>query len=216
MDAEMSMKPQRINIIIIIRRIMSLLLIWVNIFSFIMFSFSNKSLIMEDLKRLERYVPFKSDSIFALNYALLFIKPFRSVFKFRTVQQKPVLAVLSLLSPRPITGIEIDGKIQGGVLIYHKMGCVISPYRAGTNLTVSQGVTIGKGKPNKDGICAPIIGDNVQVLSNAIVFGGISIGNNVIVGAGTVLNKNVPSDCTVVGNPARIIKQNGNRCDIKL
>lgn len=50
-----------------------------------------------------------------------------------------------------------------------------------------------------------IIGDNVFIGMNSIVLLGVQIGNNVIVGAGTVLSKSVPSNCVVVGNPARIV-----------
>ena len=47
--------------------------------------------------------------------------------------------------------------------------------------------------------------------SQAIVVGDIKIGNNVTIGAGTVLTKSVPDNCVVCGNPARIVKENGVR-----
>lgn len=53
----------------------------------------------------------------------------------------------------------------------------------------------------------PSFGDNVSVYANAVVVGNISIGNNVSVGAGAVVTKSVPDNCTVVGNPMRIIKK---------
>lgn len=49
------------------------------------------------------------------------------------------------------------------------------------------------------------IGDNVFVGTNAIILAGITIENNVIVGAGSVVTKNIPSGSIVAGNPARII-----------
>lgn len=195
-----------------IRGFLSILLIWRNIPALFMYSMSNRQKIKEDLCREIEYMPFKRPGFFALNYALLFIKPYRSVFRYRTVQQKPWLVLFSWLTPKPLPGIEIDGQIEGGVLLYHKMGCVLSPYKAGKNLTVSQGVTVGKGNRSENGFNAPIIGDNVRLCTNAVVFGGINIGNNVIVGAGTVLNKSVPDDCTVVGNPAHIVRKNGEKC----
>lgn len=45
----------------------------------------------------------------------------------------------------------------------------------------------------------------------AIVVGDIKIGNNVTIGAGTVLTKSVPDNCVVCGNPARVVKENGIR-----
>lgn len=41
------------------------------------------------------------------------------------------------------------------------------------------------------------------------MIGDITIGNNVVIGAGSVVTKSVPDNCTVVGNPARIIRRDG-------
>ena len=51
---------------------------------------------------------------------------------------------------------------------------------------------------------------------NSCVFGKIKIGNNVVIGAGTVLKKSVPDNCVVIGNPARIIKKDGKKVNITL
>ena len=58
--------------------------------------------------------------------------------------------------------------------------------------------------------------NNVRVATGAIVIGGIQIGDNATIGAGAVVVKDVPSNTTVVGNPARIIKQNGKKVNIPL
>lgn len=47
---------------------------------------------------------------------------------------------------------------------------------------------------------------NTFIGASVIIIGDIHIGNNVIVGAGTVITKDVPDNCTVVGNPMRILK----------
>ena len=52
------------------------------------------------------------------------------------------------------------------------------------------------------------IGERCFIGANVIIMPGLTIGDNVIVGAGTVVTKNVPKGCIVVGNPARIIKEN--------
>lgn len=46
--------------------------------------------------------------------------------------------------------------------------------------------------------------------------GGVTAGDNVVVGAGCVVVHDVPANCTVVGNPARVIRQDGKRVDYKL
>ncbi len=54
-----------------------------------------------------------------------------------------------------------------------------------------------------------VIGDDVYIGTGSVLsLGDITIGNNVIVGANSVVNKSIPDNCTVVGNPMRIIKTN--------
>ncbi len=50
------------------------------------------------------------------------------------------------------------------------------------------------------------IGDNVWFGGHCTVLPGVTIGNNVIVGAGSVVTKNIPDNAVVAGNPAKIIK----------
>ena len=165
----------------------------------------NQQTINSDLDRLIGEMPYESVGIEALNYALLYLKPYRSVYYYRT-QKSILLRHLCQLFVRPLETIEIHGDIGDGLTVYHTYS-VIHPYSAGSNLTVGHGVTIGKGKPSPDhkDILNPIIGNNVHIYTGAIVFGGIRVGNNVEIGAGAVVNKDVPNNCTVVGNPMRII-----------
>lgn len=51
------------------------------------------------------------------------------------------------------------------------------------------------------------IGHNVWVGGNAIILPGVSIGDNSVIGAGSVVTKDVPRDVVVVGNPARILRE---------
>lgn len=74
----------------------------------------------------------------------------------------------------------------------------------GRNCSIGQLVTIGGGNSKYPGV--PIIGDNVQINCGSIIFGGIAIGNNVIIGAHSVVNFPVPDNAVIVGNPGRIIR----------
>lgn len=56
------------------------------------------------------------------------------------------------------------------------------------------------------------IGDNCFLGTHSIILPGVHIGNECIVGAGAVVTKDVPSNCIVAGNPAKIIKT-GIHCD---
>lgn len=107
------------------------------------------------------------------------------------------------------------GIIGGGLFVGHK-GCVVLARKIGKHCTIGAYSVIGGGQPNADGEVLPVLGNNVCVHANASIFGGIHIGDNVTVGAGAVVNKDVPDNCVVVGNPARIVRQNGVRVDILL
>jgi maltose O-acetyltransferase len=55
---------------------------------------------------------------------------------------------------------------------------------------------------------APItVGDDCWFGGDVTVVPGVTIGSNVVVGAGSVVTKDVPNNCVVAGNPARIVKQ---------
>lgn len=98
-------------------------------------------------------------------------------------------------------------KSGGGLTIYHGHGTVVNLYKAGTNLSVYQGVTIGnKGNGPRSEI-TPTFGDNVSICANATVIGGIRIGNNVVIGAGSVITKDIPDNCIAYGNPAVVKKR---------
>lgn len=101
-------------------------------------------------------------------------------------------------------GSAVIGK--GCRLGYWGAGTVIhSNSVIGENCLIAQGVTIGRNFGDKR---VPVIGDDVYIGANSVVFGEITIGNNVIIGANSVVNKSVPDNCTVAGNPFRIIKEN--------
>lgn len=51
------------------------------------------------------------------------------------------------------------------------------------------------------------IGNNVQIGAGSIILAGVTIGDNVIVGAGSIVTKNIPSNCVAVGSPAKSIKK---------
>lgn len=47
-------------------------------------------------------------------------------------------------------------------------------------------------------------------VATLVIIGGVNVGNNVIVGAGSVVVKDIPDNCVVAGNPARIIRHINN------
>ncbi len=51
------------------------------------------------------------------------------------------------------------------------------------------------------------IGNNCVIGVNTIILPGINIGNHVVIGAGSVVTKDIPDNCMAVGNPAKVIKR---------
>ena len=108
---------------------------------------------------------------------------------------------------RFLTGVEIHpgARIGKGVFIDHGMGVVIGETAmVGDYTLIYQGVTLG-GTGKETGKRHPTVGKDVVVGSGAKVLGNIQIGDRVRVGAGSVVLRDVPPDCTVVGVPGRII-----------
>lgn len=111
------------------------------------------------------------------------------------------------------TGIEIHpgARIGRCLFIDHGMGIVFGETtEIGDNCTIYHGVTLG-GTGKDTGKRHPTLGNNVTVGTGAKVLGNIRIGNNVKIGGNSVVVKDVPDNCTVVGVPGRIIKRNGCR-----
>lgn len=116
---------------------------------------------------------------------------------------------------RFLTGIEIHpgAKIGQGVFIDHGMGVVIGETaEIGDNVTLYQGVVLG-GSGKEKGKRHPTIGNNVVIAAGAKVLGSFRVGDNSRIGAGAVVLTEVPPNCTVVGVPGRVVKENGQRVE---
>ncbi len=134
------------------------------------------------------------------------------ILRFGQWLQTKNLVIRSFLEPvymflyhriRSKWGIEIPRvtQIGAGFYIGHSGGIVISGLaKIGKNVNISQQVTIGvAGKGDKRGV--PTIGDNVYIAPGAKIFGKITIGNNVSIGANTVVHKDIPDGSIVVLDP---------------
>ena len=109
------------------------------------------------------------------------------------------------------TGIEIHpgATIGKGLFIDHGDGVVIGETTIiGDNVTLYQGVTLG-GTGKDVGKRHPTIGNNVLIGAGAKVLGPFTVGAGSKIGASAVVLKEVPENCTVVGNPGRIVRREG-------
>ncbi len=111
------------------------------------------------------------------------------------------------------TGIEIHpgATIGKGLFIDHGSGVIIGETAIlGDNVTLYQGVTLG-GTGKETGKRHPTLEDNVMVSAGAKIIGSFTVGENSKIGAGSVVLKPVPPNCTVVGVPGRIVKRDNQK-----
>lgn len=96
--------------------------------------------------------------------------------------------------------ISRSAKIGPGLLILHSGGIVVGPVRIGCACTISHGVTLG-GAGHGDGYGLPTVGNQVFVAPGAKVFGKITIGDRVKIGANAVVHRDIQADAVVALAP---------------
>ncbi len=169
--------------------------------------------IREDIRAIKRNDPAAKNII----ETLLCHTPLHSIILHRFVHflhkklHIPILPRFISVIGRAWTGIEIHpgAKIGKGLFIDHGMGLVIGETaEVGDYCVLYHGVTLGGTGHHKDKR-HPSIGNRVLIGANATLLGPIFIGENSKIGANTVIiNRDVPPNCTVVGDPGRIVKRN--------
>lgn len=157
-----------------------------------------------------------SGSVFAL---ALFNRNFRPILTMRLCQwsaeHSSALNLLARVLHRFASakaGIDMPSVVRAGagLTIVHGWGLVVNRDAIiGSNVTLFNGVVIGrKDRITPEGRVTeyPVVGDDVWIGPQAIIVGGINIGNGAIIGAGSVVTRDVPAHCIVAGNPARVLK----------
>lgn len=165
------------------------------------------SIVKEDLERNLWYIGSEKANLSSLNKILLRNKCFRNILYYRIHEKNKGLSVIFRVLYPIKQDLEIYGKIGEGLAIYHGHGTVVNLYKAGMNLSVYQGVTIGNKGDGPRSKITPTFGDNVSICANATVIGGIKIGNNVVIDAGSVVTKDIPDNYIAYGNPAMLKKR---------
>jgi serine O-acetyltransferase len=146
-------------------------------------------------------------------------RTFRPVLTLRLCQwtrnrPRPVRMIARLLHRWSQAGAAMDLPYTldagPGLLLVHGWGLVVNwKAKIGSNVTLFNGVVIGQ----KDTITAagrqtryPVIGNDVWIGAHAVII-GVTIGDGAIIGPGSVVTKDVPAGCVVVGNPATILRR---------
>ena len=109
-----------------------------------------------------------------------------------------------------LLGIELpwDTQVGENLQLQHGHGLVVNHETIiGANCILRHSTTIGNKKlPDGSFSAAPKIGNNVDIGTHVVIIGSITVGNNAVIGAGSVVVKDVPEGAIVVGNPARVIR----------
>jgi putative colanic acid biosynthesis acetyltransferase WcaB len=108
-----------------------------------------------------------------------------------------------------LLGVELPRKLQigKGLSLFHGQALVVNKGTViGEYCVLRSATTIGH-KKLADGIFSkcPVIGNHVDIGANVCIIGDVTIGDNVIIGAGSVVVKNIPANSIAVGNPARVL-----------
>jgi serine O-acetyltransferase len=161
-------------------------------------------------------------------WELLFDPGFRVVVYYRVAlflksltfprRTAHVLGDLLLMRLIRVPGVEFRTQcvIGEGLLIYHPHDIVIGKgVKIGKNVTIFNGVTLGARTLLAEDTCRekdnryPDIGNNVTIFPGAKIIGPVTIGDNCIIGANSVVNKSFPADSIIAGSPARLIRIRG-------
>ena len=181
--------------------------------------FSKKDQIMEELDKILKYFALDVSSAFHKDPAaksivevLTSYPGIQAVLLYRIAHFLWVINLpfvpryLSSIA-KQLTGVDIHpgATIGKHFFIDHGTGVVIGETTIiGENVTLYQGVSLG-GVSLQPGKRHPTLGDNIVVGAGAKILGPIKIGDNVKVGANSVVTKDIPDNCVVVGVPGRII-----------
>ena len=145
-----------------------------------------------------------------------FTVDFRVRHRIQAIASRP-LRILLIALEYPIhkvirainhSSIGVESKVGPGLLLAHFGGVWIHPdVEIGADCTIFHQVTIVArgGRADRQG-GVPRIGDRVWIMPGAKVLGGITVGDDVVIGANAVVLEDVPSGATVAGNPARVVR----------
>lgn len=110
--------------------------------------------------------------------------------------------------------IDINAKIGDRFYIGHVGTIFIGPTTIGDNFCIHHNVTIGRDySPGAEGV--PVFGNNVWIGAGSVISGNYKIGNNVTIMTGSILSRDVPDNCLVGGNPARILSTTYDNSTLK-
>ena len=143
---------------------------------------------------------------------ILFYKGYQGLATYRAANclwknDRHTMALFLQNRASEVFGVDIHpaAQIKGGVMIDHATGVVIGETsQIDENVSIFQGVTLG-GRGTEDGDRHPKIKSGVSIYASSTILGNITIGKNSVVAAGSLVLKDVDSETTVAGVPAKVL-----------
>ena len=167
---------------------------------------SEKLKVYEDVKYWCSIVGFNDKSdLSKLIYLLRFKKQFRNLFYFRCNNIPQMIRKIAPEDSTLIIAEDMNDIAGGGLYFEHAVSTHVAAKKIGKGCIIRHLTTFGvKSRDRHDE--KPTIGNNFDFGVNVTCIGEISVGDNAIIAAGSVVVKDVPRNAIVAGNPAKIIK----------
>lgn len=163
------------------------------------------AIVAKDAKRMadETGIPFRGFS----TMVELFLQSeicFRDVFYWRCKYRCRLLKCF--FKRYPLLFLDGNMTAEGGAFYFHHpFSTFINAKYVGYGCTFRNNITIGNKTVN-GALISPTLVGGVDVGVNSCVIGAVTVGKNAVIGAGSVVVKDVPENAIVAGNPSRIIK----------
>lgn len=128
------------------------------------------------------------------------------IMHYLYMKHVPILPYLFMKYIRVVYSMELPPSVligEGSYFIHNGLGCVIHARTCiGKNVKIYQNVTL----EGRNGVAAPVIGNDVVIGAGACVLGKVRIGEHAKIGANAVVIQDVPSNKTAVGVPSHLVE----------
>ncbi len=119
---------------------------------------------------------------------------------------------LTMVKIRTKSHVRNDCEIEGGVFFSDQGNTIFGAKKAGAGTVIGPRVTVGMSHADMG---RPVIGRNVWIGSDCVLYGAINIGDGATLLPGTVLTKTIPAGVVMQGNPARLVARNFDNSELR-
>jgi|WetSurMetagenome_2_1015567.scaffolds.fasta_scaffold00022_50 serine acetyltransferase len=137
--------------------------------------------------------------------------PYEGPGRFDILVNRVLGSPLAVFAPlrallRVVLHVEVpESAFQNGLRLVHPYNVIIHPNaRIGKNVVVYHMVTLAVKKTGPHA-GAPVLEDDVTIFPHAVVLGNVRVGRGAVIGAGSIVVRDVPAGASVAGNPARVV-----------